>query len=225
MHSKYLKITVALSVLTLALLLFFHFSASSSNDALKQGPQRSASARQTSKRGSLKPVRTPLSVEAKKASKRAYAAKAPLTSSSEELTNPQMEERRRAAEEEEALVAAFDAVTTQWMESTGKSVTADDALQFCDRFNQLPKNRKEECLQRALNLIPDENIGLLTGILMDKSQDKGLIQLVYHDVLNRGEDVKKPILEEIFRDREHPCWADTAWILDVTGTLPKEKDK
>ena len=37
------------------------------------------------------------------------------------------------------------------------------------------------------------------------------------------EDVKKPILQQIFKDKTHPCWADTAWILDVTGELPKAK--
>ena len=43
-----------------------------------------------------------------------------------------------------------------------------------------------------------------------------------NDILNRDEDVKKPILQEIFKDKSHPCWADTAWILDVTGELPKK---
>ena len=60
---------------------------------------------------------------------------------------------------------------------------------------------------------------LLAGILMDKSQDVELVELVYNDVLNRDESVKKPILREIYKDRTHPCWADTAWILDVTGEL------
>jgi hypothetical protein len=35
--------------------------------------------------------------------------------------------------------------------------------------------------------------------------------------------VKKPILKELFKDREHPNWADTAWILDVTGEMPKQE--
>ena len=64
---------------------------------------------------------------------------------------------------------------------------------------------------------------LLAGILMDKTLDKQILETVYNDVLNRDEDVKKPILQQIFKDREHPCWADTAWILDVTGGLPAKK--
>ena len=64
---------------------------------------------------------------------------------------------------------------------------------------------------------------LLAGILFDKSQHREILELVYNDILNRDEDVKKPILREVFKDKEHPCWADTAWILDVTGELPNKK--
>ena len=38
-----------------------------------------------------------------------------------------------------------------------------------------------------------------------------------------GEVAKKPILQQIFKDKTHHCWADAAWILDVTGELPKAK--
>jgi hypothetical protein len=64
---------------------------------------------------------------------------------------------------------------------------------------------------------------LLAGILMDKTQDVNLIKLAYGDILNRAEDVKKPILLQIFKDKEHPCWTDTAWILKVTGENPDKK--
>lgn len=127
------------------------------------------------------------------------------------------------AREEDQKVDAFDSLTDKWMESAKDGVTMKDIDTFVAQFRQVPKARKEECLHRALNLIPDENVMLLAGILMDKSQDKDLIELVYNDVLNRDEDVKKPILKQIFKDREHPCWADTAWILDVTGELPTKK--
>jgi hypothetical protein len=53
--------------------------------------------------------------------------------------------------------------------------------------------------------------------------DKETVNLVFHDILNRDELVKKPIMKEIFKDKTHPCWADVAWILDVTGELPKSK--
>ena len=134
-----------------------------------------------------------------------------------------LSEEDRREQEEERLVDVFDALTDKWMEPAKSGVTMKDVDAFAAQFRQVPKDRKEECLHRALNLIPDENVMLLAGILMDKSQDKELIELIYNDVLNRDEDVKKPILQQIFKDREHPCWADTAWILDVTGELPSKE--
>ena len=142
----------------------------------------------------------------------------------EEESAPLTEEEKRERAED-ALVEAFDALTDKWMESPseGKSVTMEDVRQFAEQFRKLPKGRQDECLHRALNLVPDENVMLLAGILMDKTLDKEILETVYNDVLNRDEDVKKPILQQIFKDREHPCWADTAWILDVTGELPNKK--
>ena len=124
---------------------------------------------------------------------------------------------------EEKLVDAFDALTDKWQEPAADKVTMDEVKKFRERLAKVPKSRKEECVQRALNLVPDENVMLLAGILFDKSQDREILELVYNDILNRDEDVKKPILREVFKDKEHPCWADTAWIPDVTGELPNKK--
>ena len=153
---------------------------------------------------------------------------APLACQSEpdseepESEEPQTEEEKREAAEEK-LVNDFDDLTDKWQEpSTSKPVTMSDIDNFAKSFRKIPKARRDECIHRALNLIPDENVMLLAGILMDKSMDKEIVETVYNDVLNRDEDVKKPILQQIFKDKTHPCWADTAWILDVTGELPKK---
>ena len=135
---------------------------------------------------------------------------------------PQTDEEKREAEEEK-LVDDFDNLTDKWMEPSAKGVTMADVDNFAKAFRQVPKDRRDECIHRALNLIPDENVMLLAGVLMDKEMDKEIVEEVYNDVLNRDEDVKKPILQQIFKDKSHPCWADTAWILDVTGELPKAK--
>ena len=135
---------------------------------------------------------------------------------------PLTEEEKREAEEEK-LVEAFDDLTDKWQEPSAKGVTMADIDNFAASFRKIPKARQDECIHRALNLIPDENVMLLAGVLMDKSMDKEIVETVYNDVLNRDEDVKKPILQQIFKDKTHPCWADTAWILDVTGELPKAK--
>lgn len=134
---------------------------------------------------------------------------------------PEMTEEEKKAAEEEKRVEEFDSTVDKWMEPRkDKVVSMADVDAFRELFRKVPKPRKEECVHRALNLIPDDNVMLLAGILFDKEQDKDILDLVYNDILNRDEDVKKPILRELFKDREHPNWADTAWILDVTGELP-----
>lgn len=139
---------------------------------------------------------------------------------SEDLS--QTEEERREAEEEK-LVEAFDLLTDRWMETSAKGVSMSDVDEFVRSFRKIPKGRQDECIHRALNLVPDGNVMLLAGVLMDKTLDKEIVETVFNDILNRDEEVKKPILQEIFKDKSHPCWADTAWILDVTGELPKKK--
>ena len=136
----------------------------------------------------------------------------------EEKTPEELQE-----EEAEKKVEAFDSLTDKWMEKPSGEVTMKDMDDFVAAFKSVPDARKDECLHRALNLVSDDHVLLLAGILFDKSIDKEYLELVFNDVLNRDEEVKKLILLKIFKDKEHPCWADTAWILDVTGELPKKE--
>ena len=135
-----------------------------------------------------------------------------------EVTNT--EEESEPASEEEQLVEAFDSMTDAWREPGESDVPMTEVEKFRQQFNKIPDNRKDECLHRALNLLPDENVMLLMGILLDKEQPAEYLELVFNDILNRGEDVKTPLLQLIYKDKEHPCWASTAWILDVTGETP-----
>lgn len=155
---------------------------------------------------------------AEKAPRAASAAQPADPADAADAPEPETEEDR-----EEKLVNAFDDLTDQWQDPAPAKVTMEEINRFREQFNKVPKDRKDECIHRALNLIPDENVMLLAGILFDKTQEKDLLEAVYNDILNRDEEVKKPILKEIFKDKEHPCWADTAWILDVTNELPTTK--
>ena len=154
----------------------------------------------------------------------AQGEKAPSNDDSEAVVQTEQEELAAATE---LLVEEFDSLVDAWSGSSdgkekAKSVTMADVDKFAASFRKIPKARQDECIHRALNLIPDENVMLLAGVLMDKTMDKEIVETVYNDILNRDEDVKKPILQQIFKDKTHPCWADTAWILDVTGELPKK---
>ena len=146
----------------------------------------------------------------------------------EEEAEPQAEEEQLSEEErreaeEERLVEAFDSLTDTWQEPAKRQLEMSDVDAFVKAFRTVPEARKDECIHRALNLIPDENVMLLAGVLMDKTMNKEIVEAVYNDILNRDEDVKRPILQQIFKDKTHPCWTDTAWILDVTGDLPQSK--
>ena len=144
----------------------------------------------------------------------------PEVAQTSEPLNETSDDQSDEEDHDEKLVSAFDDEVDRWMDAEkSKPPTMKDVEEFCQQFKALPSERKEECLHRALNLIPDENIMLLVGILLDKSVDKEQVESVYNDVLNRDESVKGPILQMIFKDKAHPCWADTAWILDVTGTM------
>ena len=141
----------------------------------------------------------------------------------EESVEPKTAEELQA-EEDEKKVDTFDSLTDKWMEKEGGEVTMKDMDDFVAKFKAVPDARKDECLHRALNLVSDDHVLLLAGILFDKTIDKEYLELVFNDVLNRDEEVKKLILPKIFKDKDHPCWADTAWILDVTGELPKKEE-
>lgn len=137
---------------------------------------------------------------------------------------PKTEEERKA-DEEEKLVDTFDELTDKWAGDSEKEVTMEDVRKFAECFSKVPTARKDECIHRALNLIPDSNVMLLAGVLMDKSQAPEIIETVFNDILNRDEEVKTPILRQILKDKSHPCWADAAWILDVTGEAAPEEEK
>lgn len=127
----------------------------------------------------------------------------------------QTEEEKAAAED--AAVAAFDAMIEKWQEPRKGGISMDDIASFAQAFRQVPEDRRDEEIHHAINLVPDENVMLLVGVLLDKSFGKEIVETIFNDILNRDEDVKRLILQGIYKDKTHPCWADAAWILDVTG--------
>lgn len=121
-----------------------------------------------------------------------------------------------AEDKEEKLVEVFDALVDRWTDPSPAGVPMKDIADFSEAFRRLPKSRRDECVHRALNLVPDENVMLLAGLLFGKDTDRESAEIVFNDILNRDEAVKMPILKELAKDRKHPCWADAKWILDVT---------
>ncbi len=100
-------------------------------------------------------------------------------------------------------------------------MSVEDIQEFVRTFNAIPPPLRKGSVHRALNLIPDANVALLAGVLFDKSQPKEIVREVFNDIVNRSEEVKKPILDEIYKDKSHPCCSDAEWIFEVTGEKPE----
>ena len=178
--------------------------------------------------GDFKGMDIPLDVASDKVGKKRSAkavdkpsAKGNEDKGGEDEADVELTEADKAEAEAEKLVEAFDGLTDKWMKPTpDRMPTMAEVDAFVEQFRKVPADRKDECIHRALNLIPDENVMLLAGVLMDKDQSSETIDAVFSDILNRDESVKLPVLREVIKDTKHPCWKDAAWILDVTRQAP-----
>jgi len=79
-----------------------------------------------------------------------------------------------------------------------------------------PGEDREYAMHVMMNLISDGAVQALVPILMDTSYDEDLLDIIFNDILNRDDEIKYPILEEIAKNPEHPNFADAAHILEVT---------
>lgn len=130
------------------------------------------------------------------------------------------EVRQEGAEDEKC--AAFADFLEKWEEPGIREIGEKDVEAFHEAFNQIPLNLREEEMSWALNLIPDENIMILTGVFVDKSQPIEVLDSILNDILNRDEGVRDAILRNVWKDRSHPCWEDVDWILEATDRKPTE---
>ncbi len=122
----------------------------------------------------------------------------------------------------EKAVEAWDAMIEKVAER--KEVpTAEQAAQFKQDFHKLDQEDQMSCVQNALNLIPDEQFSLFYPILYDKSENADVLDEIFSDALNRDEEIKVPIMKELYKDKEHPMFVESARILDATGELDKMK--
>ena len=74
-------------------------------------------------------------------------------------------------------------------------------------------------IHRSLNLFPDEQFPSLYAILYDKTENPEVLDAIFSDALNRPEELKNPLMKELVKDNEHPCFFESARILDVIGEL------
>jgi hypothetical protein len=71
-------------------------------------------------------------------------------------------------------------------------------------------------MQAMMNLISDGAVQALVPILLDTSYSEDILDIIFSDILNRDDEIKYPILEEVAKDVNHPNFVDAAHILEVT---------
>jgi len=94
-------------------------------------------------------------------------------------------------------------------------VTTEEQAEIRELFNALTPEAKLENINHAVNLLPDETVAVINGILFDTTQPGEVIAVIFHDLLNRDESIKNPMMEEIVKNKAHPMYVESARILDI----------
>ena len=122
------------------------------------------------------------------------------------------------SEERIKLVETWENFVDKVAEHEG-SPTKERALQFKREFDKLDKADQLDGIQTSLNLLPDEQFPLLYPILFDKTVDPDILDAIFSDGLNHDEEIKIPMMKEIYKDKTHPMYEEAERILDATGEL------
>ena len=122
----------------------------------------------------------------------------------------------------EKAVAAWDSFIDEVAERA-EPPTAEQAAQFKEAFHKLDKEDQMAGIQNALNLIPDEHFPIFYPILYDKTEDADVLDEIFSDGLNHDDEIKVPMMKELYKDKEHPMFVEAARILDATGELDEMK--
>ncbi len=125
-------------------------------------------------------------------------------------------------EGDEVLTPAEQAVK-DWEDLTEKlqeaDFTADTELskRIKTSFDALKSEQDRlEGMQAMMILVSDGAVQSLMPILLDTSYSPDILDIIFSDIMNREDEIKYPILEEIVKNPEHPNFVDAAHVLEVT---------
>ena len=118
----------------------------------------------------------------------------------------------------EKAVAAWESMIDQVIGQKDVPV-AEQAKRVKEAFDKLDKEDQMDGVHRSLNLLPDEQFPALYAILYDKTESPEVLDAIFSDALNRPEELKNPLMKELVKDKTHPCFFESARILDVIGEL------
>ena len=109
------------------------------------------------------------------------------------------------------------------LQNEGKRPTAKQVADFKAAFDKLSDETKLENIPHAQNLFTDDSIEYLTVILFDTKEPTDVLSSIYHDLLNRPEELKMPIIKKLAADKSHPL-SEEALDLLVMVDDPAIKD-
>ena len=116
--------------------------------------------------------------------------------------------------EDQALVE-WDALVDEIGALTDHAVTREDWARVNQALRRVPPERRRESAQALLNMVSDDNFDVVHDLLLDRSQSPDVVQAVYHDLLNRPDEVKLPLLKEVANSSTHANSLEARQILEL----------
>ena len=139
----------------------------------------------------------------------------------EEPAEDEEEEEEPLTPEEQALAnweKAFDAFVERQDDETWQPTQADIA-KFKSLFDQLDAEQQLEQIPHAQNLFSDSSFGFLKAILLDPAESQEVLESIYNDLLNRPEELKYPVLREVYQVKQHPLRGEIEELDEMMGNL------
>ena len=132
------------------------------------------------------------------------------TAADETLSEPTLDEQAEAQ-----LAADFNSLLDTYSKPLNRAITKADRAKVNQILRRVSSKNRREATKALLNLVPDENFGVMLDTLFDKSQPDEVVSAIFDDVLNRPRETKEPILKEVAKDRDHVNCAEARRILDI----------
>ena len=119
----------------------------------------------------------------------------------------------------EIRLKAWEDFLEPYLEESGtnREISVDEMIRTKELFDSLNEEQRSDEIGHTMNLIPDESIGLLYGILFDPAEGAEITDTIFCDILNRDEDIKMPVMRQLLKMKDHPCHEDARHILSVIG--------
>lgn len=127
----------------------------------------------------------------------------------------------------EIRLKAWEDFLEPYLEESGtnREISVDEMIRTKELFDSLNEEQRSDEIGHTMNLIPDESIGLLYGILFDPAEGAEITDTIFCDILNRDENIKMPVLRQLLKMKDHPCSEDAQHILSVVGDDESEEDE